>query len=201
MGACATKPKDDATHAPAPLPEKDEVVKNDLVVAATVVETKEVFDVDAAEKTRSLSNLLKEMFEVAGERNKKRYDHKVDVYSFSLVLWELLTNTTPFKGKCYMTTTYAVVTQNMRPSTDNITKEIVSLLVSCWAEDPIDRPKFIEIKCFIENFIHYLWTPDTSPPRMIKIEHANELSVVGECEFTSHGMQNPNAVSAITVVK
>lgn len=51
------------------------------------------------------------MFEVAGERNKKRYDHKVDVYSFSLVLWELLTNTTPFKGKCCMTAAYAAVTQ------------------------------------------------------------------------------------------
>ncbi|KAL8156667.1 hypothetical protein AgCh_001673 [Apium graveolens] len=74
--------------------------------------------------------------EVAGERNKKRYDHKVDVYSFLLVLWlwELLTNTTPFKGKCGMTAAYAAVTQNARPSTDNIPKEIVSLLVSCWAE-------------------------------------------------------------------
>lgn len=63
MGACATKPKADATDAPAPLPEKDEVVKNELAVAGTVVETKEVVDVDvdAADKTRSLSNLLKEV--------------------------------------------------------------------------------------------------------------------------------------------
>ncbi|KAL8116529.1 hypothetical protein AgCh_022881 [Apium graveolens] len=141
-----------------------------------------------------------EMFEVAGERNKKGYDHKVDAYSFSLVLWELLTNKTPFKGKCCMTVAYVIVTQNARPSTDNILKEIVSLLVSCWAEDLTDRPEFIEIKYFLENFIHYLWTPDTSPPRMIKIRHANELSAIGECEFTSHGMQNPNGVSAITVV-
>lgn len=65
MGACATKPKADATDAPAPLPEKDEVVKNELAVAGTVVETKEV-DVDAADKTRSLSNLLKESEEVKG---------------------------------------------------------------------------------------------------------------------------------------
>ncbi|KAL8123836.1 serine/threonine-protein kinase STY13-like [Apium graveolens] len=137
-----------------------------------------------------------EMFEVAGERNQKRYDHKVDVYSFSLVLWELLTNKIPFKGRCCMTAAYAAVTQNARPSTDNIPKEIVPLLVSCWAADPADRPEFIEIKCFLENFIHYLWTPDTSPLRMITIGHANEPSAVGECEFTSHGMQNPNGVGA-----
>lgn len=51
------------------------------------------------------------MFDVAGLRNQKRYDHKVDVYSFSMVMWELLTNTTPFKGRSCMTAAYAVVTQ------------------------------------------------------------------------------------------
>lgn len=64
MGACATKPKADATDAPAPLPEKDEVVKNELTVAATLVDTKEVVD-DGADavvnSSRSLSNLLKEV--------------------------------------------------------------------------------------------------------------------------------------------
>jgi len=39
---------------------------------------------------------------------KKYYDHKVDIYSFSLVLWELLTNETPFKGRNTMLVAYAV---------------------------------------------------------------------------------------------
>lgn len=70
MGACATKPKADATDAPAPLPEKEVVVKNDqLSVGGTVIETKEVVDVgvvaaEPTEKSRSLSNLLKENGEV-----------------------------------------------------------------------------------------------------------------------------------------
>lgn len=38
---------------------------------------------------------------------KKPYDHKVDVYSFSMVLWELLTNTTPFKGRGSVMVAYA----------------------------------------------------------------------------------------------
>lgn len=38
---------------------------------------------------------------------KKHYDHKVDVYSFSIVLWELLTNKAPFKGRDNMIVAYA----------------------------------------------------------------------------------------------
>lgn len=38
---------------------------------------------------------------------KKHYDHKVDVYSFSMVLWELLTNHTPFKGRNNVMVAYA----------------------------------------------------------------------------------------------
>lgn len=51
------------------------------------------------------------MFNVFGESNTKRYDHKVDVYSFSMVLWELLTSKIPYKGRNSMIAAYAVVTQ------------------------------------------------------------------------------------------
>ncbi|WOH00340.1 hypothetical protein DCAR_0519699 [Daucus carota subsp. sativus] len=86
--------------------------------------------------------------------------------------------------------------KNTRPSTDDIPKEIVPLSVSCWAEDPADRPEFIEIKYFLEKFIHYLCTPDMSPPRMIKIVHANEVSATGECPCTSQLKQKAKGVGA-----
>lgn len=58
MGACATKPKADATDVPPPLPEKDEVEKKELTVVGSVIETKEFVDAD---KSRSLSNLFKQV--------------------------------------------------------------------------------------------------------------------------------------------
>lgn len=38
---------------------------------------------------------------------KKAYDHKVDVYSFAIVLWELMTNQTPFRGRNNIMVAYA----------------------------------------------------------------------------------------------
>lgn len=38
---------------------------------------------------------------------KKHYDHKVDVYSFAIVLWELLTNKAPFEGRDNIIVAYA----------------------------------------------------------------------------------------------
>ncbi|XP_057971289.1 serine/threonine/tyrosine-protein kinase HT1-like [Malania oleifera] len=75
---------------------------------------------------------------------QKHYDHKVDVYSFSMVLLELLTNKTPFKGRSNVTVAYAAA-KNQRPSLENLPKEFVPLLQSCWAEDPAQRPEFMQI--------------------------------------------------------
>ncbi|XP_031249554.1 serine/threonine-protein kinase STY13-like, partial [Pistacia vera] len=74
---------------------------------------------------------------------KKHYDHKVDVYSFAMVLWELLTNTVPFKGKESMSVAYAAA-KNIRPSVEDLPEDIVPLLKSCWALDPKARPEFKE---------------------------------------------------------
>ena len=38
---------------------------------------------------------------------KKHYNHKVDAYSFAIVLWELLHNKTPFEGMSNLQAAYA----------------------------------------------------------------------------------------------
>ena len=53
--------------------------------------------------------ILSQLFSYEAFQNgeKKEYDHKVDVYSFAIVFWELLTNKTPFKGKNNIFVAYA----------------------------------------------------------------------------------------------
>lgn len=108
MGSCATKPKADATDAPAPLPEKDEVEKKELTVAGSVIETKE--EVVDADKSRSLSNLFKQSEQVKGlSENDKTHPEMVkeeaceakestdisDPKTTEVVKSEILVETTP----------------------------------------------------------------------------------------------------------
>ncbi|ONK58757.1 uncharacterized protein A4U43_C09F16340 [Asparagus officinalis] len=90
---------------------------------------------------------------------KKHYNHKVDVYSFAIVLWELLHNKLPFEGMSNLQAAYAAAFKNVRPSADGLPEELASLLTSCWREDPNLRPNFTQI---VQMLLHYLST--LSPP-------------------------------------
>ncbi|KAL6222448.1 hypothetical protein ACLB2K_005840 [Fragaria x ananassa] len=109
----------------------------------------------------------------------KEYDHKADVYSFSIVLWELLTNKTPFKGRNNIMVAYATanVSSNVRPSLEDIPKEIIPLLKSCWAEDPKDRPEFMDVTDFLSKFYQEHCLKETKPPPKVIETEGNERNI------------------------
>ncbi|CAL9102046.1 unnamed protein product [Musa acuminata var. zebrina] len=107
---------------------------------------------------------------------KKHYNHKVDVYSFAIVLWELLHNRLPFEGMSNLQAAYAVAFKNVRPSADDLPEELASILTSCWKEDPNSRPNFSQI---VQMLLHYLST--LSPP-----EHVNP-----SCAYSSENVVLP----------
>ncbi|XP_019182419.1 PREDICTED: serine/threonine-protein kinase HT1-like [Ipomoea nil] len=81
-----------------------------------------------------------------------RYNHKVDVYSFAFVVWELYTNKTPFQGKDINMIKKAVL-NNERPILDeeDIPFALHDFLQSCWSTDPLQRPEFSAITKFLEE--------------------------------------------------
>ncbi|KAJ7945816.1 Protein kinase [Quillaja saponaria] len=93
---------------------------------------------------------------------KKHYNHRVDAYSFAIVLWELLHNKLPFEGMSNLQAAYAAAFKNVRPSAENLPEELAVILTSCWQEDPNARPNFSQI---IQMLLNYLYT--ISPPELM----------------------------------
>ncbi|XP_058081800.1 serine/threonine/tyrosine-protein kinase HT1-like [Magnolia sinica] len=108
--------------------------------------------------------------------DKKHYDHKVDIYSFAIVLWELLTNRMPFEGMSNLQAAYAAAFKNVRPSLDDIPKDLVALLESCWAEDPASRPEFKQISDMLSNFLATLAPAHTMPPPVIELGQSSYMT-------------------------
>ncbi|XP_059657984.1 serine/threonine-protein kinase STY13-like isoform X1 [Cornus florida] len=93
---------------------------------------------------------------------KKHYNHKVDTYSFAIVLWELLHNKLPFEGMSNLQAAYAAAFKNVRPSLEDLPEELAMILSSCWEEDPNARPNFSQV---IQMLLRYLST--ISPPEQM----------------------------------
>ncbi|XP_043723256.1 serine/threonine-protein kinase STY13-like [Telopea speciosissima] len=93
---------------------------------------------------------------------KKHYNHKVDAYSFAIVLWELLHNRLPFEGMSNLQAAYAAAFKNARPSAENLPEDLALILTSCWTEDPNARPNFSQI---VQMLLRYLST--ISPPEPV----------------------------------
>ncbi|KAH7438712.1 hypothetical protein KP509_04G028100 [Ceratopteris richardii] len=130
-----------------------------------------------------------ELYSTVTLRNgeKKHYNQKVDVYSFSIVLWELLTNRMPFEGMSNLQAAYAAAFKGTRPvlSDDlDLPEELTFLLQSCWAEDPNSRPDFTQVVRMLNAYLLMLPSPEHSAPQMQMVSRS--MPVPREISSTSY---------------
>ncbi|XP_013881366.1 receptor-interacting serine/threonine-protein kinase 4 [Austrofundulus limnaeus] len=79
-------------------------------------------------------------------------DTKHDIYSFSIVIWGILTQKKPYQGENSILQLMVKVVKGVRPDLNAIPRSrpstcagFLSLMQRCWATNPNDRPSFQEI--------------------------------------------------------
>ncbi|KAH7351827.1 hypothetical protein KP509_19G016200 [Ceratopteris richardii] len=147
-----------------------------------------------------------ELYSTVTVRNgeRKHYNQKVDVYSFSIVLWELLTNRMPFEGMSNLQAAYAAAFKGTRPSLSeslNLPDDLVYILQSCWAEDPDIRPNFSQIIRMLNTYLSTLPVLEHSAPQaqIISRGGASQETSSGSCsreqkEDETVGSSNPDVL-------
>ncbi|KAK9926895.1 hypothetical protein M0R45_024103 [Rubus argutus] len=84
---------------------------------------------------------------------EKHHTKKVDVYSFGIVLWELLTALTPFDNMTPEQAAFAVSQKNARPPLPPTCPTAFSRLIHrCWSSRPEKRPHFDEIVYILDGY-------------------------------------------------
>lgn len=80
------------------------------------------------------------------------YDHKADVFSFGILLWELLTGKLPYEYLTPLQAAVGVVQKGLRPTIPkNTHPKLAELLERCWQQDPALRPDFSEIILILQQ--------------------------------------------------
>jgi len=71
----------------------------------------------------------------------RRYNERVDVYSFALIVWEMASLTKPFAGMNVPEHCAQVCQGGMRPSLQRAwPKPLTDLVTACWNGDQMRRP-------------------------------------------------------------
>ncbi|XP_075996078.1 mitogen-activated protein kinase kinase kinase 7 isoform X2 [Genypterus blacodes] len=102
------------------------------------------------------------------------YSEKCDVFSWGIILWEVITRRKPFDeiGGPAFRIMWAVHNGTRPPLIKNLPKPIESLMTRCWSKDPSQRPSMEEIVKIMTHLMKYF--PDSDEPLQYPYQYSDE---------------------------
>jgi hypothetical protein len=83
---------------------------------------------------------------LSNEQISKKYPFKVDIYSFGMVCYEILTGNIPFPNHTSMRELRKKIKDGLRPNLlEHCPQQLSKLIQACYHSDPATRPSFFEI--------------------------------------------------------
>lgn len=117
----------------------------------------------------------------------EKYSFQADVYSFALVLWQLITHEEPFQGRSQVEAAGLVALEHARPPLPpGLPNEIKVLIEESWSDCPDDRPSFQDIITRLQNFSESLsaeqvtWLGHSSGHRVYSVTDETEMMAVSQ---------------------
>ncbi|XP_051581151.1 mitogen-activated protein kinase kinase kinase 7-like isoform X1 [Myxocyprinus asiaticus] len=102
------------------------------------------------------------------------YSEKCDVFSWGIILWEVITRRKPFDeiGGPAFRIMWAVHRGTRPPLIKNLPKPIESLMTRCWSKDPSQRPSMEEIVKIMTHLMKYF--PGSEEPLQYPYQYSDE---------------------------
>uniref|UniRef100_A0A096M5P1 Mitogen-activated protein kinase kinase kinase 7 n=1 Tax=Poecilia formosa TaxID=48698 RepID=A0A096M5P1_POEFO len=129
------------------------------------------------------------------------YSEKCDVFSWGIILWEVITRRKPFDeiGGPAFRIMWAVHNGTRPPLIKNLPKPIESLMTRCWSKDPSQRPSMEEIVKIMTHLMKYF--PGSDEPLQYPYQYSDEAqsnsanSTVSYMDYTGTSTSNRSDVN------
>src|SRR6266542_2243388 len=134
---------------------EDDVVISDLGISKSAMES-----TDDNESYGIISYMAPETLQ------GKKYTTASDIYSFSMIMWELMTGRKPFWDQNDLTDLMIKIHDGLRPPiVTNAPKDYIKLMKECWNSNPDKRPTAADIR---EKLINIKEVEIENPTEIVK---------------------------------
>ncbi len=140
---------------------------------------------------------------------RQKYTKASDIYSFSVIMWELMTGRRPFWDQNHDTDLIIKISDGLRPPiVTNAPEGYIKLMQKCWHADPNKRPTATYIDSKIKKFWKWeqlvpteiIKSPDIGPvttKHQGAIYKSGPLSIMIKSKETSRSLKSQNIISDI----